>query len=263
MNIFDLNFLLINKGFYIKNFEIRYYGIIIACAMLIAVLMARILAKKRGLNPDSILTVALLALPLAILGARIYYCIFTSGYTFKTFWDIRGGGLAIYGGIIGGILGCVIYCLIKKDLSLLLVLFDIIVPVLIFAQALGRWGNFFNQEAYGKLITNKNLQWFPFGVFIDDVQKWHLATFFYEFMWNLIGFAILTIIFYRSKITGTTTASYLIYYGIGRFWIEGLRTDSLYLWNSSIRVSQALSLVLILVGISILIFNYIKKKNKS
>lgn len=260
-----LNFsnMLIKDSVTIFGLEIKFYGIIIATAMLIAIFMARRLCIKRGINPDEIYTLALILIPFAILGARIYYCIFSEhSYTFTEFWKIREGGLAIYGGIIGGIIAILIYCMWKKNFKLIPVLFDIIVPVLILAQSMGRWGNFFNQEAYGYEITNPKLQWFPFGVFIDDLQEWHLATFFYESMWNLIGFGILVFIFYKSKHTGTTTASYLIYQGIGRFWIEGLRTDSLYLWNTDIRISQALSLIMIVIGIAILGYNYFKKKGK-
>ena len=231
--------------------------------MLIAIFMVRRLCIKRDIDPDEIYTLALCVIPLAIVGARLYYCIFSEdSYTFIELFKIREGGLAIYGGVIGGILGIVLYCAIKKNFKLIVVLFDVIVPALIFAQALGRWGNFFNQEAYGEVITNSKFQWFPFGVFIEETGNWHLATFFYESIWNLIGTVILLFVFYKSKQTGTTTASYLIYYGTGRFLIEGLRTDSLYLWNTSIRVSQALSLIMIVIGISILGYNFYKRKKR-
>ncbi len=252
---------LINNGFTIFGFEIRYYGIIIACAMLVAIFMCRKLCRAKNIDPDEIFVLAIIILPLAILGARIYYCIFSdTSYTFKTFWNIRQGGLAIFGGIIGGIIGVVIYCAIRKNFKIIPLLFDIIVPALIFAQACGRWGNFFNQEAYGTLITNENFQWFPFGVYIEECAEWHLATFFYESMWNFVGTVILIITFYKSKMVGTTTATYLVYEGTGRFLIEGLRTDSLYLWNTSIRVSQALSIVMVIIGIAILVNNYFRKK---
>ena len=257
----DISLALLKDGLYLFGTEIKFYGIIIASAMLIAIFMARKLCIKRGINPDEIYTLALCIIPLAIVGARLYYCIFSDqSYSFTELFKIREGGLAIYGGVIGGILGIILYCSFKKNFKLIPVLFDVIVPVLIFAQALGRWGNFFNQEAYGEIITNSKLQWFPFGVYIEDTGNWHLATFFYESVWNLIGTAILITIFYKSKLTGTTTASYLVYYGTGRFLIEGLRTDSLYLWNTSIRVSQALSLVMIVIGISILGYNYCKRR---
>ena len=262
MNVLlKLSQLLMPDSINIFGREIKFYGIIIAIGMLIAIFMVRRFAVKRGINPDDIYTLALFVIPLAIVGARTYYCIFSEdSYSFIEFLKIWKGGIAILGGVIGGIAGVVLYCLWKKNLKIIPVLFDMIVPALIFAQCLGRWGNFFNQEAFGYQITNSKLQWFPFGVFIDDTQTWHLATFFYESMWNLIGTFILIFVFYKSKQTGTTTATYLIYYGVGRYWIEGLRTDSLYLWNSSIRVSQALSVVMIVIGIAILGYNYYKRK---
>lgn len=256
-----MNKYLISNGFTILGFEIRFYGIIIACAMLVAIFICRKLCRARDIDPDEIFVLVVIVLPLAILGARIYYCIFSeTAYTFKTFWNIRQGGLAIFGGIIGGILGVVIYCAIRKNFKIIPLLFDVMVPALIFAQACGRWGNFFNQEAYGTLITNENFQWFPFGVFIEDVGEWHLATFFYESMWNFVGTVILVITFYKSKMVGTTTGVYLVYEGVGRFLIEGLRTDSLYLRNTSIRISQALSIVMVIIGIAILVNNYFRKK---
>lgn len=262
--LLNISEILMKSGITIFGLEVRFYGIIIATAMLIGVLICRRLCQKRDINPDEIYILALFIIPLSILGARIYYCIFSdTAYTFKTFWNIREGGLAIYGGIIGGIMGVFVYCIIRKNFKIIPILFDVMVPALLFAQAMGRWGNFFNQEAYGNLITNEKLQWFPFGVYIEDIEEWHLATFFYESMWNLIGSVILVVIFYKSKLTGTTTASYLIIYGTGRFFIEGLRTDSLYLWNTSIRVSQALSLILVVIGIVILVNNYIRKRRNT
>ena len=249
---------LIIDGFTLFGTEIKLYGIIIALAMLVAIFLSQHLAKKRGLNPDDIIILALMVIPLSILGARTYYCIFSDiDYTFKTFWQIRNGGLAIYGGIIGGIIAIIIFAIIKKDLKIIIKLFDVIVPSLILGQAMGRWGNFFNQEAYGRLVTNPDLQWFPFAVKIDVIggYEWHLATFFYESMWNLIGFGLALIVFNKSKKWGTTTGFYLAYYGLGRLWIEGLRTDSLY-WGP-FRVSQVLSAILVLIGMAILVYNYI------
>lgn len=264
-SLLNISLFLLRDGITVFGRDIKFYGIIIAIGMLIAIFMARRLCKHRGINPDEIYTLALIVIPFAILGARSYYCIFSEdSYTFVEFWKIWEGGLAILGGVIGGIIAIIIYCAWKKNFKIIPVLFDIIVPGLIFAQCMGRWGNFFNQEAFGYEITNTKLQWFPFGVFIEETGGWHLATFFYESMWNLIGTVLLIFVFYKSKHTGTTTATYLIYYGIGRYWIEGLRTDSLYFWNTNIRISQALSIVMILIGIVILGYNYIKsKKNAS
>lgn len=255
-----MNYLLID-GFTIFGQEIKFYGVIIATAMLIAVFLCQYLAKKRDVNPDHIITVALLVIPFSILGARAYYCIFSeTEYTFSTFWRIRDGGLAILGGVIGGIIAILIYCTWKKDFKLIVKLFDIIAPALILGQAMGRWGNFFNQEAYGTLVTNPKWQWFPFAVEIDvpSGTEWHLATFFYESMWNIVGFALLMVTYFKSKQWGTVAGVYLTYYGLGRLWIEGLRTDSLY-WGA-FRVSQVLSAIMIVIGITILVYNYIKRR---
>lgn len=255
-----MNWLIVD-GFTIFGQEIKFYGVIIAFALLIGVFLSQYLAKKRGINPDDIIMLALIVIPFAILGARIYYCIFSdTQYTFKTFWQIRQGGLAIYGGIIGGVLAIIIFAIFKRDFKLIIKLFDVIVPALILGQSMGRWGNFFNQEAYGNLITDPKWQWFPFAVKIETYAgyEWHLATFFYESLWNMIGFALLLVVFNKSKKLGTTTATYLVYYGLGRMWIEGLRTDSLY-WGA-LRVSQWLSMVLVVIGIGVLVYNYISKR---
>ena len=246
-------------GFSIFGYEIKFYGVIIATAMLIGVLLGCKLAQKKKISSDDILLLALIVLPSAIIGARLYYCFFYEhNYTFWELFNIRQGGLAIYGGVIGGIVGIIIFSIIKKDWKLIINLMDIAAPCLIIGQCLGRWGNFFNQEAYGNLITNPNFQWFPFGVFIEKENAWYQATFFYESLWNFVGFALLLLVYYKTKQTGTTTSAYFIWYGVGRFLIESLRSDSLYIANTTIRVSQALSLVLIAIGCVILTINIVK-----
>ena len=243
--------------FTIGSLEIHYYGVLMASAMLIGIFLAFGISERKNIKRESIFDLALIVLPLAVLGARTYYCIFSDyHYTFAEFWQINKGGLAIYGGVIGGFIGVVIFCLIKKkDIRSVC---DVIAPSLILGQAIGRWGNFINQEAYGYVINNPKWQFFPVGVEVDGV--WHLATFFYESMWNLVVFAVILTIFFKTKSKGTTTAWYLILYGLGRTVIEGLRTDSLYIGSTGIRVSQALSVVLILCGIGMLIYNLVKNK---
>ena len=253
-------------GFYIVNIEIKFYGLIMALSMLLGVLLACKLAKKKGIKSDDIFMLALIVLPCAVVGARLYYCFFYEyDYTFWEIFKIWQGGLAIYGGVIGGIIGVIIFALLKKDWKMIFVLMDICAPCLILGQALGRWGNFFNQEAYGNLITNKSQMWFPFAVFIESENAWFQATFFYESLWNAIGVAILILTYYKTEHTGTTTAAYLVWYGLGRTWIEGLRSDSLYIGTSGIRVSQLLSMILVVVGLVVLtmnIYKTIKKKRE-
>ncbi len=252
----------IPNGFMLFGHKIYFYGITSALSYLLGVVLAMVFAKKRGFKKEDILTLACYVIPLAIIGARIYYVLFKLD-SYKNFVDIFKiweGGLGFYGGLIGGALGVVLYCLIHK--KNLLALADIIAPALIISQSLGRWGNFFNQEAYGYEVTSPNMQWFPFAVYIDAVSSWHLATFFYESLWNFVSFWILIAMLYRAdfKNNGILFAFYLIFYGIGRAWIEGLRTDSLYL--GALRVSQVLSIVFIICGVAYLAYCWWKQRKK-
>jgi len=241
------------NGFTIFNIEIKFYGLIIALGFLIGIILVTYFAKKKGLPKDIGYDLVLAVFPLSIIGARVYYILFSGrSWTFAEMIDLPSGGLAIYGGIIGGFLGVLLYSKIKK--IKLIELTDIAAPVLILGQALGRWGNFFNQEAYGTVVTNPSLQWFPYAVWIEAENAWHMATFFYESMWNFIGFAILLYLILKMDKKGYVTALYFIFYGIGRAVIEGFRTDSLYIANTTLRVSQVLSVILVIVGIILFIY---------
>ncbi|NLV49402.1 MAG: prolipoprotein diacylglyceryl transferase [Clostridiales bacterium] len=239
--------------FGIEGFNIAWYGIIIASGLLLGVLLAMHRAKRRGFKPDMILDFLFWAIPLAIVGARLYYVAFEwenyAGDLLKIF-AINQGGLAIYGGVIGGIIAATIFCKIKKVPFLTLI--DLAVPSLILGQAIGRWGNFVNQEAFGNIITNPSLQFFPVAVYIEQLGEWHQATFFYESAWNIVLLCVVFLLSRRKVKDGTLLSTYFIGYGIGRFLIEGLRTDSLYI-VPGIRVSQILSLILIAIGIVMLI----------
>lgn len=245
------------SGFNLFGLHINFYGIISALGYLLAVILTTVFAKKRGFKTEDILTLALYVIPLAIVGARLGFVLFKLE-NYHNFWDIFKiweGGLMFYGGLVGGVIGLVLYCLIHKKNFLALA--DAIVPALLLGQALGRWGNFFNQEAYGTPVTNPAWQWFPFAVYIDNCTMadctcagsgWHLATFFYESLWNLLCFAVLVTLLYKANFrqNGCIGTLYLVLYGIGRIFIEGLRTDSLYL--GSVRVSQLISGIFIVVG---------------
>ncbi len=252
----------IPSGFSLFGLDIKFYGIISALSYFLGVLITCLLAKKRGFTSDNILTLALYVIPLAIIGARIYYVLFSlDNYTnFVDVFKIWEGGLALYGGLIGGGLGVLLYSVIHKKNFFALA--DIVMIAMIFAQGVGRWGNFFNQEAFGIEVTNPNMQWFPFAVYIENIGEWHLATFFYESLWNFATFAILLTLLLKVKFksNGMIAAYYLIFYGIGRAWIEGLRTDSLYL--GAMRVSQVLSIIFIAIGLAIIIFNTIRTRKK-
>ncbi len=252
----------IPDGFYLFGFKIHFYGLTSALSYLLGVVLAMVFAKKRGFKKEDILTLACYIIPLAIIGARIYYVLFSLDH-YTNFWDvfkIWEGGLGFYGGLIGGALGLVLYCLIHK--KNILALADIIAPALIISQSLGRWGNFFNQEAYGYEVTNPAQQWFPFAVYIEANSSWHLATFFYESLWNFVSFWLLLAMLYKANFKNNCVvfAFYLIFYGTGRSWIEGLRTDSLYL--GSMRVSQVLSIVFIICGIGYLAYCFFKEHKK-
>ena len=248
-----MNRFAVTNLFGIEGLNIAWYGVIIASGMVLGLLLASLRAKNRGYHPDVILDFVLLAIPLAVIGARLYYVAFEwqdyADNLLKIF-AVNQGGLAIYGGVIGGFLAALILSKAKKFPFLTLI--DLAVPSLILGQSIGRWGNFINQEAFGALVTNPNLQFFPLAVYIQALGEWHQATFFYESMWNMALFFIVLVLADRRAKDGTLLATYFIGYGIGRCLIEGLRTDSLYLF-ANIRVSQLLSAILVVVGIVILL----------
>ena len=246
-------------SFFLFGAEITYYGFLIALGMALGVFVACKNAKLRGLTTDDFIVIACYVLPLAIIGARLYYVIFSDySYSFVEILRIWDGGLAVYGGVIGGALGVAIYCLIHKKNFLDVA--DVIAPSLILGQAIGRIGCYFAGCCYGIEVTDPNLMWFPLSTVING--EWHLSTFFYESIWNFIVFAILMVLLRKDKYRyrGSSIAMYFILYGIGRAWIEALRGDSLYL--GSIKVSQLLSILLIIGGIILILTNFLLVKYK-
>lgn len=235
------------RSFYIGSFEITFYGVIISFAMLIGVMLACKLAKKREIKSDDILLLALIVLPCAIIGARVYYFIFY-GKSFSEFFNFKDGGLAVLGGVIGGIIGIIIFALIKKDFKMIIDLLDICAPCLILGQAIGRVGCFFSQCCYGQLVSSEAHCWFPLAMRVETfngsgVYEWRYATNLYESLWNLIGFLPVLFAFILGKEKLTSAGTYLIWYGVGRALIEGIRGDSLFIANTGIRISQLLSFV--------------------
>lgn len=226
--------------------HITYYGFLIAIGMAIAVFVACKNAKYRGLKADDLIIGACYVLPLAIIGARLYYVIFADhSFSFGEIFRIWDGGMAIYGGIIGGAIGVILFCAIHKKNFLDVA--DLAVPSLILGQAIGRIGCYFAGCCYGVEVTDPSLMWFPLSTQIDGV--WHYSTFFYESLWDLLGFVILMLVLRKSHIKnrGIVMCLYLIIYGSGRAWIEGMRGDSLYI--GSLRVSQVLSILLVVAGV--------------
>lgn len=236
---------------------IPVYGLLITLGIALAVFICSREEKRLNLPKDISIDLALWAVPAAVIGARFYYVAFQ--------WDMYAanpirilyiweGGLAIYGGVIGGALA--VWALAKKRKIPFSVLTDLVAPVLILAQAIGRWGNYINGEAYGYLVENPAWQFFPFAVFVQG--EWHLATFFYESVWDLMGFIVLWCSRKKAKNRGDLTLGYFVWYGAGRAFIEGLRTDSL-MWGP-FRVSQVLSLALCLGAGIWLLARYAKRK---
>lgn len=244
--------------------SLPWYSVLIVLAMLIGLLLCTHEQKRLQLPKDLFVDLALCLIPSAIIGARLYYIIFSwnqfSGDIFRIFriWE---GGLAIYGGIFGGTIALVAFCRVRK--LPILHIADILVPALSLGQVIGRWGNYFNMEAYGAEITNAAWQFFPAAVLVSgaDGYEWHMATFFYESCADLLIFIVLWfIIRKRKQWNGQSLAVYMLMYGIARACIEGLRTDSLYI--GTIRVSQLLSLLIAFAGLLALFIGFIRHRQK-
>ena len=243
---------------------IYWYSVLIITAIIIGIYFSSRVADKNGITKDYLTDLIFYLIPIGIIGARIYYVIFN----FSIFKDnvldifkIWEGGLAIYGAVIASIIFIVVYSK-KKNKDLLLTI-DTLVPYLILGQAIGRWGNFINKEAYGtittfsKLMSLKVPSFIIKGMYIDG--HYYMPTFYFESIWCLIGFIMLLIIRKKDNFRhkGLLLFVYFIWYGIGRFFIEGLRTDSLYL--GSFRISQIVSIILILMGIIGIVYMRRKK----
>ncbi len=244
-----MNHYAVENLFGIEGLNIAWYGIIITFGMILGFMLALRRCKKTGVEPDHLYNLVLWLIPVCILCARAYYVLFEwEQYkdNLLSVFQINKGGLAIYGGILGGVAVILIYCKVKK-LSFWS-LADTLIPSLVLGQAIGRWGNFVNQEAYGNLITNPDLQFFPYGVYIEELGQWHQATFFYESALNTLLLIVMLISYPHFRKKGYLLPFYMIGYGVIRCFVEGLRTDSLYLMPG-VRVSQVLSGCLILLGV--------------
>ncbi|MBN2285417.1 MAG: prolipoprotein diacylglyceryl transferase [Tissierellales bacterium] len=239
-------------AFQIFGIEIMWYGILIASGVLIGTLLALRQSRRIGFREEDLIDLLIFAIPAAILGARLYYVAFNWDYYKGDLYQIlnlRGGGLAIHGGIIAAVFTAAIFCKIRKINFWQIA--DITTPSIILGQAIGRWGNFINHEAYGRETT------LPWGIEINN-QIVH-PTFLYESLLNFMIFIFL--IWYRNnrrKFDGELFAFYMVLYSIGRFFIEGLRIDSLYL--GEFRVAQLVSIITIVLGIGLYIFLYQRDK---
>lgn len=234
--------------------EIRWYGILMAIAVALGTVLAYQEAKKRGIHPDHIVNLIIIGTPLSLIGARIYYVIFSWEYYIRHLGEIIKiwhGGLAFHGGIIVALITGLLYA--RWQRLKFWVLADIVAPSLILGQAIGRWGNFFNQEAYG-YPTN-----LPWAMYIDGAYR-H-PTFLYESLWNLLIFLFL--VWFRRRpgnIDGDVFLFYLAFYSLGRFFIESLRVDSLML--GSLRAAQVFSVGAILITVWLYYFHHRKQQKK-
>ena len=237
-------------AFTLGPLTVYWYGVLITFAVLIGYMLACHEQRRVGLPEGTMLDIFFYIVPLAIVCARVYYVVF-SWDSFRDnpldVFKINKGGIAIYGAVLGGILGAFIFSRRRKlRMSKLM---DMLTPSLILGQAIGRWGNFFNHEAFGGLIENTALQFFPVGVYIEALGEWHYATFFYESMWCFVVFAVLMATRRRYTHSGDVLAWYAALYGAERAIVEGMRTDSLYL--GQVRMSQLLSMLMVLAVLAL------------
>jgi len=265
-----------NVAFTLFGRDIYWYGVLMALGILIAIGFTLLEGRRKKLTEDEILDMCLVIIPSGVVGARLYYVIFEwASYAADPIrilylWE---GGLAIYGAVIGGLTGMFVYSRVKKIRFLKLA--DCIAPGLVLAQAIGRWGNYFNQEAFGLPINNGGLMWFPFAVYIEGYHTfngqicynpYHMATFFYESMWCLMVFIILWSVRKRFKHDGDAFLTYALLYGMERMVVEAFRGDSLYLIRpgvlmpGGIRVSQLISFVVVAAVLTFFIIRRAREK---
>ncbi len=276
----NLNLVLTNvgKSISIGGFEIAYYGMVIALGMALGIMLILKIARKSGQNEDTYVDLTMITIVCAIIGARIYYVIFSwQDYKddLRQIFNIRGGGLAIYGGVIAGLITILVFAKVKK-LNVYLLL-DTVCPGLAVGQILGRWGNFFNREAFGGYsngllamalprsavrqgeITGQMLEHLKV---IDGVEFIQVhPTFLYESLWNLMLLVCLLYLWKHRRYPGQIVFTYLIGYGLGRIWIESLRTDQLLLPVIQIPVSQVVAGIMILVSAVLMIKRAENKAN--
>ena len=250
-------------AFNIFGFNVYYYSLCILLGVIVAYILITREGKKQGLPKEFISDLIFYTLIIGILGARVYYCVFNLDYYLANpseILKIYNGGLAIHGGVIAGLIFVYFYTK-KKNVSFIKIL-DIVAPAVIIAQSFGRWGNFFNQEAHGGITTYQNLKNMHIPEFIINGMhiegKYYYPTFFFESILCLIGFIILMFVRRNKNLRkGFQIGFYFIWYGIGRFFIEALRTDSLMFFG--LKIAQIVSLIGIIIGIIIIVTNRNKK----
>ncbi len=257
------NFEISRVAFTVFGREIRWYALIITFGLVLAFFYAYYRSKHEGISENDLLDITLFAVPLAIIGARTYY-VLTSLEDFHSFGEmiaIWNGGIAIYGAIIAGAITICAVCKFKK--IKVMKAFDMASPAVMIGQIIGRWGNFFNGEAYGtEVLESSPLYFIRMGLKpnIDSysVMHYYHPTFLYESLWNLVGFIIINALYKKKKFDGQVFLMYITWYGFGRMFIEGLRTDSLYV--GVFRISQVVGFACFVVGAVLLIYNLAKAR---
>lgn len=240
---------------------VAWYGIIIAIGMIVAIgyVMWRT-TQYKGIKSDDVIDFALFVIVFGVIGARLYY-VLTSGHSYNSFIDVIAiweGGLAIYGGIIAGAITAIVVCRIKK--IRIPCFFDMLAPAVMIAQSIGRWGNFCNGEAYGYSydgIFRMELTHISSMGTVGETISVH-PTFLYESLWNLVGFIILTALFNKRKFDGQIVLGYISWYGLGRAFIEGMRSDSL--WVGPFRISQVVAILSFVIATGVMLYLWFYKK---
>ena len=256
------NYVGVNVGFYFFSLPIHYYALCIVTGMIVAAVLSGLMMKRRNMSPDLIYTLFIFCIPTALICARLYYCI-TKPLPFEDWIKVWEGGLSVIGGVIGGVTAGFVVCYVKKINFFRAA--DCVVITILFAQAIGRLGNYFNQEVFGAVVTDPAQQWPPFAVWIEARGEWHYAFCFYEMFFNLIGFGLLYAAawFWNKKPNGVFTFAYFLWYGIVRSVMEPLRDPSDILSGGGIPWSLVTSILYIVfgaVGIGVLLFlNYRKE----
>ena len=251
------------RSFSLGPLTIHYYGLIIALGLVLAVLYGWKRSRQFGIKQDDIFDGVLIIVPIALVCARLYYCFFQwneGGYAENpiSILYVWKGGLAIYGGVLGAAASIAVFCKIKKiNLPALL---DLVFLGFLIGQSIGRWGNFFNREAFG-VETNAFLRMGLLNSYTGQVE-YHHPTFLYESVWNAIGFVLLHFLSKKRKYDGQIALGYCAWYGLGRAIIEGLRTDSLYIGNTDLRVSQLLAALSCVIAVAVLLFMTFKRHNR-
>ena len=274
----------------IPGFPIYWYAILIMTGIILAIIYAQYRSEREGISIDNLLDIAMATVIPGVIGARLYYVLTTLDTgNYKTIMDwinLRNGGLAIYGGIIAGVTGMIIMAVIRK--TNVFAMLDSAAPGVMIAQALGRWGNFCNGEAFGSPITDDQITYAFLGpektyaVSENNIlYRMRMAlessathadgyqgmvevqpTFLYESLWNILGFVLINLIYKKKKFNGQIALLYFAWYGFGRMFIEGLRTDSLFVPGTQIRISQLLGLVLFVAAVVTLIVGFILMHKK-